>query len=189
MPDSATYRNALSERSSYVENILIHRLVAELAGELWQRDPTAPLSILNSEVDDAGFDLVITDGSHLRYIQIKQAHLKSAARKFSIRLDFAYLPGSCVVVVVYSESDLTIDHYLFFGGPVDKPMPDIACEQASVSPIRRGKDGKKKVRAHYRDIPRRKFSGPLSITGLLDVLFSTHNCDHPIETELTPITA
>lgn len=180
MPDPATYRSALFERSSYVENILTHRLVAELAGELWRRDPTAPLGILNSEVDDSGFDLVLTSGSQLRYIQIKQAHLKSTVRKFSIRLDFADLPGSCVVVAVYSALDLTIDHYLFFGGPTGHPMPGIAGEQASVSPIKRDKDGKRKVRSHYRDIPLKKFSRPLNTAELLDALFSTHDCEPPL---------
>lgn len=173
MSDSTTYRKALAERSSYVENVLIHRLVAGLAGELWQRDPALPLNIFNSEVDDAGFDLVLGCGDRLRYIQVKQVHQRGTASKFSVRLDFTRLPGSCVVVVVYSETDLSVDHYLFFGGVPGQPMPDVAGEKASVSPIKRGEDGKKKVRQHYRDVPRRKFAGPLDTGELLDALFGT----------------
>ena len=75
--------------------------------------------------------------------------------------------------MVYSETDLSVDHYLFFGGAADQPMPDVASEKASVSPIKRGEDGKKKVRQHYRDVPRRKFAGPLDTGELLDALFGT----------------
>ena len=172
MPDTATYRKALAERSSYVENVLVHQLVASLASELWRRDPNCPLHIFNTEVDDAGVDLVLACADKLRYIQVKQVHLKGKARKFSVRLEFTRLIGSCVVVVVHSESDLQAEHFLFYGGRASEPMPSVESEKASVSPIKRGVDRKKKVRPHYRDIPRKKFSSPMNAGELLDVLFS-----------------
>lgn len=171
MTDTSAYREALAERSSYVENVLIHRLVSGLASELWRRDPSVPLHIFNSEVDDAGFDLVLACRDKLRYIQVKQVHSRGSASRFSVRLNFTRLPGSCVVVVVHSESDLSIEHYLFFGGAANEAMPSVESEKASVSPVKRGEDGKKKVRLHYRDIPRKKFYGPLNTGELLDVLF------------------
>ena len=172
MADSSTYRKALAERSSYVENILIHRLVSSLAGELWRRDPNVPLHIFNAEVDDAGFDLVLACAGKRRYIQVKQVHSRGKADKFSVRLEFTRLPGSCVVVVVHAESTLEVEHYLFFGDSVHEPMPSVENEKASVSSIKRGEDGKRKTRPHYRDILRKKFSGPLKTGELLDALFS-----------------
>ena len=172
MPDSVIFRKALAERSSYVENVLIHRLVSSLAGEMWRRNPNVPLHIFNAEVDDAGFDLVLACVDKLRYIQVKQVHSNGSASKFSVRLEFTRLPGSCVVIVVHSESTLEVEHYLFFGGLADEPMPSVEGEKMSVSPIKRGEDRKKKVRPHYRDIPRKKFSGPLNTGELLDALFA-----------------
>jgi len=172
MPESSAYIKALAERSSYVENVLVHRLVADLASELWHRDPNLPLHIFNSEVDDSGFDLVLAYANKLRYIQVKQVHLNGKAKKFSVRLEFTRLPGSCVVVVVHSESELQAAHFLFFGGSASEPMANVEGEKASVSPIKRGEDGKKKVRPNYRDIPRKKFRGPLNTRELLDALFS-----------------
>lgn len=169
---SSSYLKALAERSSYVENVLIHRLVSDLAGELWCRDPQSPLHIFNSEVDDAGFDLVLSCAGIQRYIQVKQVHRKGKANKFSVRLEFTRLPGSCVIVIVHSESDLTVDHYLFFGGKANEPMSNVEGEKTTVSPIKRGVDGKKKIRSHYRDIPRKRFIGPLRTPELLDLLFS-----------------
>lgn len=173
MPEQGSYRKALAERSSYVENVLIHRMLSDLAGEMWRRDPMAPLHIFNAEVDDSGFDLVLGLGQQLRYIQVKQVHTHGRASKFSVRLEFARLPGSCVVVVVHSEDTLQIDHFLFYGGSTQEPMPSIDGNRATVSPIKRGSDGKRKTREHYRDIPRRKLGTPLTTGQLLDKLFDT----------------
>ena len=48
MPDTSDYRRELAERFSNVDNVLVHRLVACLDGELRRRDPNLPLHILNS---------------------------------------------------------------------------------------------------------------------------------------------
>ncbi len=171
MTESAQYRKALAERSTYVENVLVHRMVASLAGELWRRDPTTPLHIFNSEVDDSGFDLVLGCGAKLRYIQVKQVHTKGTASKFSVRLDFTRMPGSCVVVVVHTEDELLLDHFLFYGGEVHEPMPSVEENKPSIQPGKRDIDGNRKTRMHYRDIKRNKFKGPLTTAKLLDSLF------------------
>ena len=170
-PTEVQYRQGLAERSSYVENVLTHLLVGALAGELWRRDPTTPLNIFNSEVDDSGFDLVLSCHQCLRYLQIKQVHLDGRASKFSVRHDFSLMPGSCVVVIVHAADDLSIDHFLFYGGSVNEPMPSVDGNKASISPIRRGADGKRKVRQHYRDIRRSKFKKLMSVSELIDALF------------------
>jgi hypothetical protein len=180
MTDTTQYRKALAERSSYVENVLVHRMVANLAGELWRRDPTMPLHIFNSEVDDSGFDLVLGCGTKLRYIQVKQVHTKGAASKFSVRLDFTRMPGSCVVVVVHTEDELMVDHFLFYGGAVHEPMPSVEDNKASILPGKRDIDGNRKTRPHYRDVKRNKFRGPLTTAGLLDALFGMAH-EGPIE--------
>jgi hypothetical protein len=171
MTDTATYRKALAERSSYVENVLVHRMVSSLAGELWRRDPTQPLHIFNSEVDDSGFDLVLGCGAKLRYIQVKQVHANGAASKFSVRLDFTRMPGSCIVVVVHTEDELLVDHFLFYGGSVHEPMPSVEDNKPSILPGKRDIDGNRKTRQHYRDVKRNKFRGPLTTGELLDALF------------------
>ena len=180
MTDTTLYRKALAERSSYVENVLVHRMVASLAGELWRRDPTMPLHIFTSEVDDSGFDLVLGCGTKLRYIQVKQVHTKGAASKFSVRLDFTRMPGSCVVVVVHTEDELKVDHFLFYGGAVHEPMPSVEDNKASILPGKRDIDGKRKTRQHYRDVKRNKFRGPLTTAELLDALFGVV---HEVHTE------
>ncbi len=165
------YRKALAERSSYVENVLVHLLVGALASELWRRDPTTPLNIFNSEVDDSRFDLVLGCHQRLRYIQVKQVYANGRASKFSIRQDFSLIPGSCVVVIVHTEDALAIDHFLFYGGSVDEPMPAIDTLRPSIVPGRRDAAGNRKVRQHYRDIRRSHFKEMATAAELLDALF------------------
>jgi hypothetical protein len=88
-----------------------------------------------------------------------------------VRLDFTRLPGSCVVVVVHSESTLDVEHFLFFGGTPDVPMPSVENDKRSIAPGRRDQSGNQKIREHYRDIARAKFRGPLSASELLGALF------------------
>lgn len=180
MTNTALYRKALAERSSYVENVLIHRMVASLASELWRRDPTQPLHIFNSEVDDSGFDLVLGCGTQLRYIQVKQVHSKGTASKFSVRLDFTRMLGSCVVVIVHTEHDLMVDHFLFFGGAVFESMPSVEDNNRSKAPAKRDIDGNRVTRQHYRDVRRNQFMGPLTTAELLDALFRV---EHEGQTE------
>ncbi len=165
------YRKALSERSSYIENVLIHQLVGLLAGALWKQDPRIALTVFNAEVDDSGFDLVLGCGPMLRYLQIKQTHLFGRVQKFSIRQDFSQMVGSCVVLIVFAEDTLTIDHFQFYGGQIDEPMPAIDKRRSSVVPGRRAVDGSRKIRDHYRDISRSKFDLIENPLELLDRLF------------------
>ena len=162
---------ALAERSSYVENVLTHALVAELSSVLWQRDAMKPLQVFNSEVDDLGFDMVLTVGSQSRYVQLKQAHDEKNLPHCSIRLSFAAIPGACVVLMSHSVASLQLRHFHFFGGTPVEPLSSIAGHRASVAPGRRSATGEKKVRPNYRDVPLKLFEGPLSVTQLFDVMF------------------
>jgi hypothetical protein len=169
---STGYRKALAERSSYVENVLTHRLVGALAAELWRRNPSSPLTIFNAEVDDSGFDLVLAWEQRLRYLQIKQVHVHGGAAKFSIRQDFSLMTGSCVVVIVHTEDTLDLDHFLFYGGRCDQAMPSIQLFKASAVPGRRDALGQRKVRSHYRDIRRTQFKRLGDASALVDALFA-----------------
>ena len=84
--DKAARIRALAERSSYVENVLRHDLLAELSRIAWQRDPGKVLEVFNSEVDAAGFDLVLGFEEQLRYVQLKQAHAEKKLSHCSVRV-------------------------------------------------------------------------------------------------------
>lgn len=164
---------ALAECSSYVENVLRHALIADLSAVLWDRDPFSALQVFNSEVDSSGFDIVFSLRNQVRYVQLKQAHEEKIPDRCSIRLSFSRLPGSCVVLMFHTLSDLRLTKFKFFGGKPNVPMPSIEAMQQSKSPGRRNAAGERKVRGNYRDILVKQFQGPYSCSELLDVLFPT----------------
>jgi len=162
---------ALAEKSSYVENVLRHAFIAELSYLVWRHDPFDSLKVSNSEVDDSGYDIVLTRGTAARYIQLKQAHGEKVPQKFSVRVSFATLPGSCVVVISHSLLDLRPISYSFYGSRPDDHMPYIEAHRATKSPGRRDSTGKRVVRVNYRDVPYSRFKRKLSAEQLLNELF------------------
>jgi hypothetical protein len=165
-------RTALSLRSSYVENVLRHALVAGLAGELWRRDSACSLQVFNAEVDDAGFDVVLGLGSQNRYLQLKQTYAAKVPAFVSVRVAFAGVPGACVVLMSHSLDDLSLAAFRFYGGrDPSMPMPPIEAFAVTKSSGRRSADGVRKLRGNYRNVPVRRFGGPIGLPGLLDALF------------------
>ena len=162
---------ALAEKSSYIENVLRHSLIAQLSSVVWSRDPFLALQVFNSEVDDSGFDIVLSLGTQIRYVQLKQAHDEKIPTHCSVRLSFADVPGSCVVLMSYTIMELHLTKFRFFGGAPGQPMERIDALRATKAPGRRNAAGERKTRTNYRDIPVRNFKGPYSAPELLDALF------------------
>jgi hypothetical protein len=162
---------ALAERSSYVENVLRHAFLAELSCLVWENDPFDSLKISNGEVDDSGYDVVLERGNVVRHIQLKQAHEEKVPKKFSVRVSFATLPGSCMVVISHALTDLRPKSYSFYGSNPTEPMPYIEAHRTTKSSGRRNADGDRVLRINYRDIPFGRFKRGLSAGELLDELF------------------
>jgi hypothetical protein len=169
--DVASRLQALAERSSHVENVVRHAFLAELAGEVWRDDPHEPLGISNAEVDDAGYDLVLERDATIRRIQLKQAHDKKIPKKFSVRVEFATHPGSCIVVVAHSLLDLKPTSYSFYGSAPTEPMPYVEAHRTTAAPGRRKADGSRILRIRYRDVPFSRFKKNLSMRQLIRELF------------------
>lgn len=166
---------ALAERSSYVENVLRHAFLAELSYLVWENDPFDSLTISNAEVDDSGYDVVLARGNVIRHIQLKQAHEEKVPQKFSVRVSFAILPGSCLVVISHALADLRPKSYAFYGGGPTDEMPYIEVQRTTKSSGRRTADGQRVLRRNYRDAPFSRFKRGLSAKELLDELFPPFN--------------
>jgi hypothetical protein len=165
---------ALAERSSYVENVLRHALVFSLASLFWGRDPLLSLQVFNSEVDDSGFDVVLSLGSQVRYVQLKQTHEGKIPPNCSVRLSFAALPGACVVLMSHTLRELRLSQFRFFGASPQDPLPSIEGFRMPMKPGRRNAAGERKIRENYRKVPTSKFQGPLTLEELADALFPPH---------------
>jgi hypothetical protein len=149
-------------------------MIADLCSELWKRNCHVSLQVFNSEVDNAGFDLVLKLGESIRYVQIKQTHDQKKLSHCSTRVPFSKLNGSCVVLISYKREDLTISGYKFYGKFPHEPMEPIEAFSASKTPGRRNAEGERHIRSHYRNVPVKQFAVSVNCEELLDFLFPSY---------------
>lgn len=128
---TALYSKAILERSRFVESTLTHQFIAELSQVVWRHDPTLILSVLRSEVDESGIDLIVEFDGVVRHIQLKQRNLATKSKSPVIvnKALFART-GGCVVILNYSMLSLKIEGFLWYGSDssarlaagVDRPV-------------------------------------------------------------------
>jgi len=109
------------------ENLVEHCVVAELLQDAWLRRHQS-LDILRSEVDAAGYDLVLTCNGVTRHVQLKSSKSDAAAGSQPINGRLADVPSGCVVWVRISED--TARHrlnlaYWFYGNAPGEPLSDL----------------------------------------------------------------
>jgi hypothetical protein len=168
-PEAITkaFDTALDRRSAQLENRLTRTLIAAIAEELWRRDHWLDLQVFKDEADDSGYDLVLGSNGAMRYIQVRHVALEDRAGGFRLRQDPARRAGGCAVVLVYRADTLEIDHCLYFGGAAGEPPPALTGCPAAVASGAHGADR----RENCRDVPRRRFAGPLTLAETVEALF------------------
>jgi hypothetical protein len=106
------------------------------------------VTVLRSEVDDAGVDLVMTLGSVTRQIQMKTLAKATTNNPYSVAESLGGLIGGCVVWICYDRESFEPTRYHLMGGRGNTPMRDLA-----VFPVaKKKKNGKKVAREGYRSI-------------------------------------
>lgn len=161
------FDQALDRRSGRVENLLTRALIAAIAEELWRRDHWLDLQVFKDQADDTGYDLVLGSNGVLRHIQVRHAPAAGRGGKVPLRPDPARRAGGCAVVLVHRDDPTAIDHCLFLGGADGEPLPDF--EDCPVTrPAGRGAQAGLRP---SREVPRRRFSPPLSMAEMVARLF------------------
>src|SRR5260370_15538909 len=74
------FERAIQAHSHRVEAILKHALLWRLYSELWQRQPNTKVVVFESEIDDSGFDVVVSVGAYTRHIQLKSSMMGSSTK-------------------------------------------------------------------------------------------------------------
>ena len=155
--------------SSFREKLLEHVFVSELLQEAWLgRGQT--MEVLRSEVDSAGYDLVLDCGGITRYVQLKGSKVKATTSRQTVNVKLADKPGGCIVWLRYEEKPEVHRmelQYLFFGGAPEQPrLPSL-----SEFKIGRHTRGNKAERPSTRVIPKSQFEPISSIGDLMNRLF------------------
>ena len=106
------------------------------------------VTVLRSEVDDAGVDLVMTLGSVTRQIQMKTLAKMTTNNPYSVAESLGGLIGGCVVWICYDRETFEPTRYHLMGGRGNTPM----CDLTAFPQATKKKNGKKVVREGYRSI-------------------------------------
>jgi hypothetical protein len=149
------------------EQIIEHVFVSDLLRRLWQLD-IFDVEVLRSEFDAGGYDVAISLGEIVRFIQLKTLTLGGKRRDFNIALKLARRIGGCVVVIEVDE-DLKIHGYRWLGGEPGAALGDLGDK---ITVHSKGNAlGQKTERAALRDAPLSRFSRCADIDELICRLF------------------
>ncbi len=163
---SADYRE-----SSFREKMLEHVFVSELLQEIWLgRGGT--IEVLHSEVDSAGYDLVMEYNGVIRHLQLKSSRWDAATARHAINIKLAEKPSGCVVWLLYRvpPHQCRVElRYRFFGGEPGSPLPSLG--DRAVKHTKANAQGVKTVRPGLREITKSDYSPELTLAELLDRLF------------------
>ena len=155
------YRN-----STYIENVVRHRFVADVASELWRREPGEPLHILQAEVDIAGIDVVLTYKKIFRHIQLKALSKSYTKNPYAVHDSLGGLPGACVIWICYDSGSLQPSTYHMMGRRGNSKMQSLRRFPIAKSP----KTKKERLGFRAVKIDDAKFRC-LSLGNLVELLF------------------
>jgi hypothetical protein len=113
-----------SQHSSRREKILEAVFIGALLSELWRRN-IFDVEVLRSDVDAAGYDLVLSSQFGDRHIQLKACIVGGKATYWPINGKLSDKPSGCVIVLVVDQSNLSIQEFLWFGARLGEPCSDI----------------------------------------------------------------
>ena len=94
-------------QSRFREKLLEHVFISELLQEVWLGERQT-VEVLRSEVDSAGYDLVVDRRGAIRYIQLKSSRTDAKTDRQKINSRLAEKPGGRVIWLVFEECDRRI---------------------------------------------------------------------------------
>ena len=157
-----------SEDSSLREQALGHRFLADLLSLMW-RDGRRDIEVLKSEVDRAGYDIVLEANGILRHVQLKSSFIGSKVREVSVNTKLLAKPGGCVIWLEFDRETLATKKYLWFGGGPGSALPDLGSRVSRHS--KANCKGEKLDRPMHRVVGKGRFEPLLEINLLVGRMF------------------
>ncbi|MGI8732801.1 MAG: hypothetical protein ACR2LM_05805 [Pyrinomonadaceae bacterium] len=162
-------QRTLSENSLYIEKTLEHLLLAKLSQVIWRRKSLKLLEIATAEIDNKGFDVVLTLGDITRHVQLKCLKLGGKRAHIDVNVGLALKPSGCVLLCEYDPKTLEFERFRFFGNDPGQRLSSIKNLPVALNP-RRNKQGRT-LRKNVRKIPKSCFIPVDTIEGVAKKLF------------------
>lgn len=155
--------------SSYRERLIEHLFVGEVLRTLWLAG-VSQVEVLKSEVDGAGYDIVLECKSVVRHIQLKTARQGGKRASVGVQLKLREKPSGCVIWIYFDPTTITLGPFYWFGGPPGKPLPEIA--EFKVGKHTKGDSkGYKAERPNIRLVSKGRFDRLDTVAEIVDRLF------------------
>lgn len=158
--------------STFYEQLVEHVFIAELLQDAWFGFHKV-VEVLRSEIDAAGYDLVLECDGVLRHVQLKTSTVGGRTAQQKVNIALAEKPSGCVLWIVRDEDHQTNRMrltYRFFGGAPGEPLPSL--DGFRVGRHTKGNaEGVKAERPSIRVIPKGQFVAVGTTRELLGVLF------------------
>lgn len=141
--------------SSYREILIEHLFIGEIMRKLWLKGITQ-FEVLQPQVDDSGYDLVIEANGVVRHIQLKSSFEAASTGQVKASLRLALKPSACVVWVRFNPDTVALGPFLWFGAAPGLPIPELGNFRVAKH-TRANAQGIKQERPNQRSIPRSAF--------------------------------
>src|SRR5689334_12979610 len=92
---------------------------------LWLKGITQ-FEVLQPQVDDSGYDLVLEANGIVRHIQLKSSFEEAATKQVKASIRLMTKPSACVVWVHFDPATMLLGPFLWFGGAPGERIPDIS---------------------------------------------------------------
>lgn len=167
IPHEAQYLHSV-----FYEQLTEHAFIAELLQEAWYGLGTK-VEVLRSEIDIAGYDLVLECDGVVRHVQLKTSRSDARTARQKVNVALAEKPSGCVVWLIrdLEESGRRLRlSYRFFGGAPGEPIPDLD-DLPVAKHTKANAEGVKKERPRIRVVSKGRFDVVATTRELLERLF------------------
>jgi hypothetical protein len=167
MDDEADFRF-----SSYRERVLEHQLVGEILRDLWVRKAYA-VEVLRSEVDAAGYDVVLEHQAVVRHIQLKATGAGGKRASVGVNIKLCDKPSGCVIWFHFAPDTMRpTGPFYWLGGPAGTRLTERDLGKKLGRHTKGDSTGHKALRESIREVPKRAFDLIPDIRELTTRLFN-----------------
>lgn len=156
-------------QSSYREKTLEHIFVGECLKALWRRG-VYDAEVLRSEVDGAGYDVVLEHGGIVRHIQLKASHSAARTARQTLHGNLSTKPGGCAIWVIFNDETLDLGPFYWLGNAPGMPLKELR-EFPRAKRTTGNSKGIKPERVNSFSVPRRRFRKLLTMDEVVTELF------------------
>ena len=157
-----------TEHSSLREKLIEHLFLGEVLRELWRRGQR-DVEVLQTQVDNNGYDLVIEAGGIMRHIQLKGSYSTAKTSQVGIQTALCRKPSGCVIWIWFDPDSLAFERFLWKGAAPGLPLPDLG--DRVVRHTRANRLGEKGKRPGLRRLTKADFQQLNSVGQLVDAMF------------------